>query len=72
MKQVAVNEISSDGINAARLAYSRAEAAELLGVSLRHLIHEIERKKLRVTASGRRRLISREELLRYLRDQQMA
>jgi excisionase family DNA binding protein len=51
---------------AARLAFSRREAALLIGVTERHLIEEIKRGKLRESHSGRRRLISRRELERYL------
>jgi excisionase family DNA binding protein len=49
-----------------RLAFSRQEAAALLGISERHLITEIKRGKLRESCSGKRRLISRRELEHYL------
>ncbi|HJR06634.1 MAG TPA: helix-turn-helix domain-containing protein [Pyrinomonadaceae bacterium] len=49
-----------------RLAFSRRECAAAIGVSERHLIEEIRRGKLRETRSGKRRLISRKELDRYL------
>jgi excisionase family DNA binding protein len=49
-----------------RLSFSRREAAAAIGVSERHLIEEIKRGKLRESHSGKRRLISRRELDRYL------
>jgi excisionase family DNA binding protein len=52
-----------------KMAYSIEEVAALLGVSRGHLRNENARGKLRFTRSGRRVLISRTELDRYLNTQ---
>lgn len=50
-----------------RLAFSRDEAAAVLGCSVRHLIAEVKRGKLRESVVGNRmRRITRKELERYL------
>lgn len=62
-----MSKIFDDSGLANRLAYSREEAAQLLGVSVRHLISEIKCGKLHESISGKRmRRISRKELDRYL------
>jgi hypothetical protein len=50
-----------------RLAYSRAQAAEALGMSLRHFQRHVQ-PSLRVVYSGGLRLYPRTELERWLRD----
>jgi excisionase family DNA binding protein len=55
---------------ATRLAFGRAEVATLLGVSYRHVLNEIQRGRLREITSGRRKLVSRAELDRYLATQE--
>jgi excisionase family DNA binding protein len=50
-----------------RLAFSRQEVAAALGCSVRHLIAEVKRGKIRESIVGNRmRRISRKELDRYL------
>jgi excisionase family DNA binding protein len=49
-----------------RLAFSLAESAKQLGVSVGFLRLEIGRKRLRPTRLGRRVLIRNQELMRYL------
>ncbi|MDT7543621.1 MAG: Helix-turn-helix domain [Acidobacteriota bacterium] len=57
-----------------RIAYSRKEAAAMLGCSEGHLINEIKRKRLRAAKSGTKVLIRASELERYLQaaEQQVA
>lgn len=50
-----------------KLAFRQPEAANLLGISLRSLCNEIARKKIIPTKTFR--LIAKEELVRYLRDE---
>lgn len=50
-----------------RIAYSRKEAAAMLGCSEGHIINEIRRKKLRAAKSGTKVLILASELNRYLK-----
>jgi excisionase family DNA binding protein len=49
-----------------RLTYTQAEAAELLGVSVDHLLRHVL-PELRVIRCGRLRLIPRAELERWIR-----
>jgi hypothetical protein len=55
---------------AQRLNFSRKEAALLLGISVRGLDYARDRGHINYTCIGKRRLISRDELLRFgLHDQ---
>lgn len=49
-----------------RLALSRTEAAEAIGASAGFIDLEIRRRKLRAIKRGRKVLILRSDLLRYL------
>jgi excisionase family DNA binding protein len=49
-----------------KIAHSLAEAAEMTGLSKGHLRNEYKRGKLHFTRSGRRVLVTDEELKRYL------
>jgi excisionase family DNA binding protein len=51
-----------------RLAFSIASLAPLIGVSQSFLRLEINRRRLRPTRLGKRVLISRPEIHRYLRE----
>jgi len=52
-----------------KVAYSLDECAAMLGVSKGHLFNERKRGALFVVRSGKRKiLVTREELLRYLRE----
>lgn len=56
-----------------RLAYSRDEAAAVIGCSVRHLIKLVKDGKLRESVVGTRmRRISRKELERFLAVQQQS
>jgi hypothetical protein len=57
-----------------RRAYSRKEAAAMIGCSVGHLINEEKREKLRTAKSGTKVLILASELERYLKaaEQQVA
>jgi len=50
-----------------KLAFDRRESAELLSISLRTLDSLLARKELRSRRVGRRVLIARDELERFLR-----
>jgi excisionase family DNA binding protein len=50
-----------------KLAFNRRESAELLSISLRTLDSLIARKELRFRRVGRRVLITRDELDRFLK-----
>ena len=50
----------------ARLAYSVVEAAKLVGLSRRQIYEEFREGRLQSNKAGRRRLIPREELRRWL------
>ena len=50
-----------------RLAYTLREAAAMLGVSQSSVYRLIKRGQLRSTSGMRRKLIGREELLKFLR-----
>ena len=47
-----------------RILYSRADAAFLLGVSLRHIDYLLKSKKIKAVKIGKRTLIARVQLLR--------
>jgi excisionase family DNA binding protein len=49
-----------------KLAYSLNEVGELIGVTTQHLRNENKRGKIRFVRSGRRILVTSEELSRYL------
>jgi excisionase family DNA binding protein len=53
-----------------RLLFSQNEAANLLGVSGRAIRYAIFHDRLSTIKLGRRRMIAREELLRYARHDQ--
>jgi excisionase family DNA binding protein len=48
-----------------RLLYSRAEAARLLGISLRTIDRLLSDGRIPSSSAGRRRLISRDSLLNF-------
>jgi excisionase family DNA binding protein len=50
-----------------RLLYPRSESAFLLGVSLRTLDYKIQGVEIRVRRVGRKVLIPRDELLKFMR-----
>ncbi len=56
----------TQSISTAKIAYSLAEASEMIGVSQGHLRNEQARGKLIFVKSGRRVLITDRELQRYL------
>ncbi|MDQ3821482.1 MAG: helix-turn-helix domain-containing protein [Acidobacteriota bacterium] len=54
-----------------RLAFSLAEAAEQIGVSIGHLRNENKRGKLRFIKSGARTLVLAEDLRLYLQESEL-
>lgn len=55
----------------AKKAYSIQKAAELLDVSIGHLRNEFKRGKIKFVKSGRRTLITDDELRRYLQESEL-
>jgi excisionase family DNA binding protein len=49
-----------------KIAFSLKEVAEMMGLSVGHLRNEEKRGRLNFTKSGRRTLVTNEELKRYI------